>query len=112
MDYGFANYSLFHAEGGVPEEIKVLGGVENTCGISYGSFDAVMAKGTEKKVECSMQLDEEIAAPVKVGTKVGKVVYRSGDEILGEVPILTTEEIAKIDFWGLVGRILTGIFMK
>ena len=112
LDYGFANYSLFHAEGGVPEEIKVLGGVENTCGISYGRFDAVMAKGTEKKVERSIQLDEEIAAPVKVGTKVGTVVYRVGDQILGEVPVLTTEEIAKIDFWGLVGRILAGIFMK
>lgn len=112
LDYGFANYSLYHADGQTLDEIKVLGGVENTCGISYGGFDCVMPKGTGKRVTFSVEFDGTLVAPVKVGTEVGKVVYRAGDEILGEVPILTTEEIDKIDFWGLVGRILMGIFMK
>ena len=112
LDYGFANYSLYHADGQTLDEIKVLGGVENTCGISYGGFDCVMSKGTGNRVTFSVEFDGTLVAPVKVGTKVGKVVYRAGDEILGEVPILTTEEIDKIDFWGLVGRILMGIFMK
>ena len=112
LDYGFANFSLYHADGKTLDEVKVLGGIENTCGVSYGSFDCVMPKGAEKKVVFSVELDGTLAAPVKVGTEVGKVVYRSGDEVLGEVPILTTEEIDKIDFWGLVGRILMGIFIK
>ena len=112
LDYGFANYSLYHADGQTLDEIKVLGGVENTCGISYGGFDCVMPKGTGKRVTFSVEFDGTLVAPVKAGTEVGKVVYRAGDEILGEVPILTTEEIDKIDFWGLVGRILMGIFMK
>ena len=112
LDYGFATFSLYHADGKTLDEVKVLGGIENTCGVSYGSFDGVMPKGAEKKVVFSVELDGTLAAPVKVGTEVGKVVYRSGDEVLGEVPILTTEEIDKIDFWGLVGRILLGIFMK
>lgn len=112
LDYGFANYSLYHADAKTLDEIKVLGGVENTCGISYGSFDYVMNKGEENRVECTVELDETVAAPVKVGTAVGKVVYRSGSEILGEVPIVTTEEINKIGFWGLVERILAGILIK
>ena len=112
LDYGFANYSLYHAEGSSLDEIKVLGGVENTCGIAYDSFDYVMNKGTEKRVEYTIELDETIAAPVQVGETVGRVIYRSGNEILGEIPILTTEKIDKIGFWGLVERILAGIFLK
>ena len=112
LDYGFANYSLYHADGQTLDEVKVLGGVESTCGISYGGFDCIMPKGAGKNVTFSIAFDGTITAPVKVGTEVGKVVYRSGEEVLGEVPILTTEEIDKIDFWGLVERILMGIFMK
>jgi D-alanyl-D-alanine carboxypeptidase (penicillin-binding protein 5/6) len=112
LDYGFANYSLYHADAKTLDEIKVLGGVENTCGISYEAFDCIMPKGGEKKVELMVELDENLAAPVKVGEQVGKVIYRSNGEVLGEVPVLTTEKIDKISFWGLVERILAGIFMK
>lgn len=112
LDYGFANYSLYHADAKTLDEIKVLGGVENTCGISYEAFDCIMPKGGEKKVELMVELDENLTAPVKVGEQVGKVIYRSNGEVLGEVPVLTTEKIDKISFWGLVERILAGIFMK
>lgn len=112
LDYGFANYALYHADGKPLDEVKVLGGVENTCGVAYGAFDCVMAKGAEKKVSCSVEIEETIAAPVKVGDVVGKVIYRAGDRVLGEVPILATEEIAKIDFKGLFVRMLAGFFMK
>ena len=112
LDYGFANYALYHADGKPLDEVKVLGGVENTCGVAYGAFDCVMAKGAEKKVSCSVEIEKTIAAPVKVGDVVGKAIYRAGDRVLGEVPILATEEIAKIDFKGLFVRMLAGFFMK
>lgn len=112
LDYGFANYALFHADGKTLEEIKVLGGVENTCGISYGAFDCVVNKGTEKKVSFTVEMDKSIAAPIKQGTAVGRVIYRAENEVLGEVPIVTTEKINKIGFWGLVERVLAGIFLK
>ena len=112
LDYGFANYALFHAEGKALDEIKVLGGVENTCALAYDSFDSVVKKGEEGKVQCEIELADNIAAPVKKGTEIGKVIYRSGDEVLGEIAIRTTEQIDKISFWGLTLRMVAGIFMK
>ena len=112
LDYGFANYALFHAEGKALDEIKVLGGVENTCALAYDSFDSVVKKGEEGKVQCEIELAYNIAAPVKKGTEIGKVIYRSGDEVLGEIAIRTTEQIDKISFWGLTLRMVAGIFMK
>lgn len=112
LDYGFANYENFHAEGMALSEMKVLGGVENTCGIAYNTFDSVVNKGEKNKVQSEIQLAKEIAAPVQKGTVVGKVVYKVGNEVLGEAEIRTTEKIEKISFWGLTWRMLAGIFMK
>lgn len=112
LDYGFANYSLYSAEGKTLNEIKVLGGVENTCGISYKQFDCVVKKGEENRVEATIELNDSVSAPVEVGTTVGKVVYKLGDTILGETEILTTEQIPKISFWGFLARVLAGITLK
>lgn len=112
LDYGFANYSLYHAGGKALDELKVLGGVENTCGISFADFDCVVNKGEGDKVRVSFECDASVTAPVRIGTKVGRVIYRSGEETLGEVDIVATEDIAKIDFKGLFVRMLAGFFMK
>lgn len=112
LDYGFANYSVYSAQGKVLEEIKVLGGVENTCGISYADFDCVVKKGEEGKVETLVELHDSVSAPVKIGMSVGKVIYKFGDAVLGEVEILTTEEIQKISFWEFFARVFAGIILK
>lgn len=112
LDYGFANYALFHADGKALDEIKVTGGVENSCGIAYDSFDCVVKKGEEGKVQSEVQISESIAAPVQKGSEVGKVIYRSGETVLGEVSVQTTEQIDKIGFGGLFMRLLAAIFLK
>ncbi len=112
LDYGFANYSLYSAEGKSLEEMKVLGGLENTCGIAYDNFNCVVKKGEGGRIEASMELCENVSAPVSVGTKVGKVTYRLGDEIVGEVDILTTEAVEKISFWDYLVRFFAGIVLK
>ncbi len=112
LDYGFANFSLYSAEGRALDEIKVLGGMENTCGIGYDAFDCVVKKGEDNKVEASISLCDHVSAPVSVGTKVGKVTYKLNGETVGEVDILTTEAIEKIGFFDYFIRILAGIILK
>ena len=112
LDYGFANYSLFYAEGKALEEIKVLGGMENSCGVSYDEFGCIVPKGTANKVRSELQLSESIAAPVEKGTEVGKIIYKIEDRILGEAPIRTTEQIEKIGYWDLLLRMLAAAVLK
>ena len=112
LDYGFANYSLFTSSGKALDEIRVLGGVENTCGIAYGDFSAVVKKGEGGKIDSVIEINDAVAAPVSVGTTVGKVIYKLGDAVLGEVDIVTTEAIPKIGFLGFLARVLAGIVLK
>ncbi|MBO5305314.1 MAG: D-alanyl-D-alanine carboxypeptidase, partial [Clostridia bacterium] len=112
LDYGFANFALFGAAGERLPEMRVLGGVENTCAISFGDFSHAVKKGEESRVERTVILDESIAAPVKKGTAVGKVTYTLDGKELGSVDILTTEEIGKIGYFGLLLRMIAGIILK
>ena len=112
LDYGFANYSLYTAVGQKLEEIKVVGGKENTCGISFADFNAVVAKGEENKITATLELQDNLIAPVKMGDIAGKVVYKNGEKIVGEVKIMVTENVEKINFADVLGRFFVKILIK
>ncbi len=111
LDWGFANYAAYRAPGEAAEDVRVLGGVKNSCSVGFEGFDAVVSKGDVGKIERKITLQESIAAPVKLGDEVGKVQYLLGEEILGEIPITAREEIAKIGFFGLWQRLLAKILL-
>jgi D-alanyl-D-alanine carboxypeptidase (penicillin-binding protein 5/6) len=107
LDWGFANYAVYKNE---PEEIdppRVLGGVKSKCALEYGEFSCVVKKSDLSNVTFETELEETLAAPIKKGERVGRVVYKLGETELGESPILASEDVAKIDFWGLMLKILS-----
>lgn len=112
LDYGFANFALFHAPGQHPADMKVLGGVENSCSVSYGDFSYAVKKGEESRVETVITMDESVAAPVKPGMKVGRVTYTLDGKEIGSVDVVTTETIGKISYFGLLLRMVAGILIK
>jgi len=112
LDYGFANYALYTAEGKKLNELKVTGGVENSCGVSYPEFNAVVNKGEEGKITASLELVPSLKAPVKIGDVAGKVVYKKGENVVGEIEITATENINKIKFTDILTRFFAKILIK
>ena len=112
LDYGFANYSCFKAQGQKLDEIKVVGGIEDTCGISFDNFTAVVNKGDENKITSTLELNDNLVAPVKIGDVAGKIVYKKGDITVGEIEIKATENIEKIKFGDVLKRIFTKLSLK
>ncbi|MBE6620092.1 MAG: D-alanyl-D-alanine carboxypeptidase [Ruminococcaceae bacterium] len=111
LDWGFANYAAYRAPGEAAGDVRVLGGVKNSCSVGFEAFDAVVSKGDVGKIERKITLQESIAAPVKAGDEVGRVQYLLGNEVLGEVPITAREDIGKIGFFGLWQRLLAKILL-
>lgn len=54
--------------------------------------------GENEEVERKVELPDMLEAPVKKGTKVGKVSYVLGGEVLRSYPIYTDGEVKEIDF--------------
>jgi len=105
LDWGFANYSVYKNPGTELDGIRVQGGVKGSCGIRYNGFTSLVKKGSEKEITYEILLPEKIPAPVCAGDPVGEVIYRLGDEEIGREPIISFENVEKIGFWGVLGRI-------
>jgi D-alanyl-D-alanine carboxypeptidase (penicillin-binding protein 5/6) len=111
LDWGFANYTAYHADGGSLQDIRVTGGVKNHCSVGYDSFSIVLPKGDATRVEQKITLDEQAAAPLSNGDEVGRVEYLLNGQVLGQIPITVREDIEKIDFWGLWQRLIAKILL-
>lgn len=109
LDYGFANYGLYQAEGKTLAPIPIQGGVKDMCTVAHDAFSIVLKKSKLDSVKQSYSLPDKLTAPVQDGEEVGKVSYSIGDEVIGTVPIKTTEAIGKISYWELFFRMLRNL---
>ena len=81
LNSGFACCSLYQDTDPVPlPELPVKGGVADTVTLKYaGTFSYVSTDGTNlNQIERTMELPEEIQAPLEKGSEVGRLVYRIG----------------------------------
>ena len=106
FDYGFANYSYVNIESGTLDKMRVLGGITDECGIAYGSFETVLDKGMEKNIEKTIKLPDNLSAPITLGQKIGTVEYILNGEKIGEADIISCDEVNKISYFGLLGKLI------
>lgn len=109
LDWGFATYGLFTAEGGTLDPLRVTGGEADEVGIAYPQFTAVLPKAAVISVEHTVTLPESVKAPVRAGEAVGKITYTCKGQPLGEVSITATETVAELGFFELWLRMLKGL---
>ncbi|MHB1152301.1 MAG: D-alanyl-D-alanine carboxypeptidase family protein [Eubacteriales bacterium] len=111
LDYGFANYMYVNKEAGTAGNIRVVGGVKPDCVTEYGIFNAVLERGADKEIEAKINLDENISAPVTRGDVVGTIEYMKDGVKIGEVEITAAEDIGRIGFFGLFGKLFLKYLM-
>ena len=64
LDWGFSNYCLYQAEGGVISDISVQKGVKETVSAEYSEFSRILKKDRKKSVEKIVEIPEQLSAPV------------------------------------------------
>ena len=105
LDYAFAACRVIDLNDGrqlplLPVEL----GSKSHVAIEYGGEQrALLPKGAEPEYE--LELREYIKAPVRKGDRLGTVhVIVSGEQV-AESPILAAEDIERIGFFGIFGRL-------
>ena len=68
-------------------------------------------KNDKLDVEQEIIIDKNISAPINKDQVVGKVIFKSGDNILGEANLLANEKIEKINVLSQTDKILKKWFM-
>ena len=110
LDYGFANFDTYEAEGGELTH-PVKGGVADICKLTYQPFALSVKKGDVTRVTQKIELDEALAAPLSQGDAVGRVVYSLDGREIGTVPIVAAQSVEKIGFFTLFCRILSKMLL-
>ena len=109
LDFGFANYSFYSGEES-SQKIAVYGGLKNEATVKFENFEMLLNKGAELKVEKQIEINDYLVAPIKKNEKIGKVIYKVGEEIIGESDIICTETIDKISFFQYFVKVIKNLF--
>jgi D-alanyl-D-alanine carboxypeptidase (penicillin-binding protein 5/6) len=99
LDYGFNNYSYIHYDAAVMEDIKVIGGNGESVGIYSEEFGTVADKSMAGEISVEIVLPEYLTAPVKKGSVVGEIVYKTTDgREIGRCDIIANGDVDERTF--------------
>jgi D-alanyl-D-alanine carboxypeptidase (penicillin-binding protein 5/6) len=109
LDYGFANYELTEVgkKGQEVGSVVVKKGLKiKANGVYEDDVRFLVKKGEKGEIKKEAIMSEDITAPVKVGQKVGEVVFKLGDKEIGKTNIVSADNIEKASFIRLFFRMI------
>jgi D-alanyl-D-alanine carboxypeptidase (penicillin-binding protein 5/6) len=110
LDYGFANFATYRAEGG-ERTLPLVGGTARELCVRYDAFCATVPKGKKGSVTCKEELPETVSTPVGEGEAIGRMVYMLDGEEIGSVDVVCAQSAPKIDFRTLFRMLLCRFFI-
>ncbi len=112
LDYGFANYSLYTPQWNtsllIP--VPVVRGVQSTVETYADAPEALlMKKGEEKRIACSVELAEDVEAPVETGQIIGRIRLTLDGEELATYPVYAKASVERLGFGASFSRLLRAL---
>ena len=112
LDWGYANYELCRITPKIPGALPVTGGEKEFCSISANEFCAVLPKGSSSKIEMETSIPERLTAPTVKGQRLGSVKYKLGNEVVGESNVVSSDNIDKIGFFGVLKNVFAYFLLR
>lgn len=106
LNYGFANYALYHNDAQSLDNVKVVGGEQDLVGITCKEISILVKKSEAGSITVKDSIPEKIKAPFDKGTRIGERSYYSGDTLIGKSDIITDERVERIGFIGVFLKLL------
>lgn len=101
LNYGYGVCSLYKDENPpIIPQLEVKGGIKGTVsGISKNEFSCLFVNGeNHSEITSSVEMFENLKAPVNQGDVIGQIVYMLGGKNIGNVDIVAAETVRKADY--------------
>ncbi len=108
LDYGFGNCRLYVDENQEPlSPIPVEGAMVSEAPVAYEEeFRFLDTKGRDlSRIRKTLELPEQVTAPVRKGENAGRAVFFLEEEELGSTAVIYTETIEKADYKDYLQRV-------
>lgn len=112
LNWGFANYETVvpSFEGVEIPPVTVIRGICDELTAEIKDVKPVtLYKGEKDKIEYSIEICENVEAPVEKNQLLGKITAKSGDNIIGQYSLTAKEEIRKITLWDYIQGFLKSL---
>ena len=102
LSYGFRHFNtqtLFKSKEVIKTDVKIWFGTEKFLNLTIDE-DAILTfpRGAEDDLKAEFTIDEVIKAPVKVGDPLGLLKISLENELLLEIPLVSSQNITKGNF--------------
>ena len=113
LNYGFANYTLLDIspDQALPPVDVLLGEQSYVQPRLAQSSRILVEKAQVNGVTTSVQLCQDVQAPVEAGQKLGEMAVLIDGEQAQTIPIVAEQAVARISVSGLFSKLLRGLFM-
>lgn len=111
LDYGFANYTSksFGNKGDIIQTVDVNKGINPQVNLVLEEDGCVLIKkGDTGNITQNVVINENISAPIKQGDVLGKIEFKSGDELILEKDLVAQNDVNKSTLW----NITTNLYLK
>ncbi len=113
LDSAFAGFRLFSPEIDKKfcDDISVTGGEKLKVSVKLKSFSpAVVPAGSSSRIECRSELKDSLKAPVKKGTRVGRLVYSLDGKDILTVETAAAEAVGRMTYTAALKKSLCNLF--
>lgn len=113
LDYGFSNYQYkdLATRGTVLKEAEVTKGVTSKVNLVLeNDVGVLIRKGEGQNVEQTIQLEENLSAPIAQGQKVGEIIYTINGEEVGRTNIVAETAVEKKTFFSITSYVYRNWF--
>ena len=102
LDYGFANYAVVQPQSAEPMAVPVtLGTADTVTAVLAENAPMLVDKGQKSMITTRVELEEEVAAPVSKGQRLGTMEVVAGDQVLARLPLVAEQPVEKLS-WGQI----------
>ena len=112
LDYGFANFALVQPDICDTPAVPVELGTAKTVSPQLGEDGTLLVeKGLRSTVTAQVELEETVEAPVHQGQRLGTLTYRSGEQILRQIPLVAEQEVPRLSWKQMFGKVFRRMAM-
>ena len=112
LDYGFANFALVQPDICDTPAVPVELGTAKTVSPQLGEDGTLLVeKGLRSTVTAQVELEETVEAPVHQGQRLGTLTYRSGEQILRQIPLVAQQEVPRLSWKQMFGKVFRRMAM-
>lgn len=113
LEYGFANYTLLDPVGDaeIPEVEVVLGEQAAVRPVPGDAEPLLLEKAKAGNVTREVTVDASVSAPVEQGQTLGTLTVKSGETVLGEIPLVAETAVGRLTWRRLWSGLLQRLWM-